>query len=70
MQFDLGMDLGGEHVAESRVGGGYYAYYYPEGVISETEYETNVRLLEGEDLTTGPPEKSQVASNLTSITMD
>ena len=26
--------------------------------------------LEGEDLTTGPPEKSQVASNLTSITMD
>ena len=50
MQFDLGMDLGGKHVADSRVGGGYYAYYYPEGVISEVEYETNVRLLEGEDL--------------------
>ena len=50
MQFDLGMDLGGKHAADSRVGGGYYAYYYPEGVISEVEYETNVRLLEGEDL--------------------
>ena len=50
MQFDLGMDLGGKHAADSRVGGGYYAYYYPEGVISEVEYETNARLLEGEDL--------------------
>ena len=28
-QFDLGADLGG----------GYYSYYYPEGVISETEYK-------------------------------
>ena len=28
-QFDLGADLGG----------GYYAYYYPEGIISETEYK-------------------------------
>lgn len=36
MQFDLGMDLNG----------GYYAYYYPEGVISETEYETNVSMME------------------------
>ncbi|MBE5740639.1 MAG: hypothetical protein E7349_07330 [Clostridiales bacterium] len=32
MQYDLGMDLGG----------GYYAYYYPEGVITETEYENNL----------------------------
>ena len=22
--------------------GGYYAYYYPEGVISETEYQSNL----------------------------
>lgn len=29
LQYDLSMDLGG----------GYYAYYYPEGVISEDEYE-------------------------------
>ena len=28
-QFDLGADLGG----------GYYSYYYPEGIISETEYK-------------------------------
>ena len=29
MQYDLGADLGGS----------YYAYYYPEGVITEAEYE-------------------------------
>ncbi len=38
-QYDLGADLGG----------GYYAYYYPEGVISETEYENNYEMLEGEE---------------------
>ena len=32
LQYDLGMDLGG----------GYYAYYYPEGVITETEYNNNL----------------------------
>ena len=32
LQYDLGMDLGG----------GYYTYYYPEGVISATEYENNL----------------------------
>ena len=32
LQYDLGADLGG----------GYYAYYYPEGVISETEYQDNL----------------------------
>ena len=32
LQYDLGADLGG----------GYYAYYYPEGVISETEYKDNL----------------------------
>ena len=37
MQFDLGMDLGGEYL-DSQVGGGYYAYYYPDGVIPATEY--------------------------------
>ena len=36
MQYDLGRDLGG----------GYYTYYYPEGVISETEYENNLEMLE------------------------
>ncbi|MBR2646512.1 MAG: hypothetical protein IKD47_03040 [Clostridia bacterium] len=30
-QYDLGADLGG----------GYYTYYYPEGVISEAEYKSN-----------------------------
>lgn len=37
MQFDLGMELGGEYL-DGRVGGGYYAYYYPDGVKPETEY--------------------------------
>ncbi len=37
MQFDLGTDLGGEYL-KGHVGGGYYAYYYPEGVIPATEY--------------------------------
>ncbi|MBQ8291390.1 MAG: hypothetical protein IJX88_02615 [Clostridia bacterium] len=36
LQYDLGADLGG----------GYYAYYYPEGVISETEYNENVSTLQ------------------------
>ena len=36
LQYDLGADLGG----------GYYAYHYPEGVISETEYEENVSALQ------------------------
>jgi hypothetical protein len=31
LQYDLGSDFGG----------GYYAYYYPQGVISKTEYEQN-----------------------------
>ena len=38
-QYDLGEDLGGT----------YYAYYYPEGIISETEYETNLKMMEDED---------------------
>ena len=40
MQYDLGMDLGG----------GYYAYYYPEGVITENEFENNCADLTGEEL--------------------
>ena len=36
LQYDLGADLGG----------GYYAYYYPEGVISETEYKDNLSALQ------------------------
>ena len=39
MQYDLGTDLGG----------GYYTYYYPKGVISETEFENNSAVLEGEE---------------------
>ena len=40
-QYDLGSELGG----------GYYAYYYPEGVISETEYKDNyaAKLDEGQE---------------------
>ncbi len=37
----LQYDLGGE------LSGGHYAYYYPNGVISATEYENNVSVLEG-----------------------
>ena len=37
LQYDLGSDLGG----------GYYAYYYPDGVISETEYNSNLAVLDG-----------------------
>lgn len=35
LQYDLGTDLGG----------GYYAYYYPEGVISETQYNDDLSAL-------------------------
>ncbi len=38
-QYDLGAELGG----------GYYAYYYPEGVISETEFDNNYAMLEDEE---------------------
>ncbi len=41
MQYDLGAEFGG----------GHYAYYYPNGVISEAEYENNVSALEGEEKT-------------------
>ena len=55
LQYDLGADLGG----------GYYAYYYPEGVISETEYKNNVAVLEGEEKTDYEESYMQVAgSNL------
>lgn len=41
LQYDLGSDFGG----------GYYAYYYPQGVITEAEYDENVAALTGEELT-------------------
>ncbi len=41
LQMDLGADFSG----------GHYAYYYPSGVISETEYENNVGALRDEELT-------------------
>ncbi len=41
MQYDLGGEFSG----------GHYAYYYPNGVISEAEYENNVSALEGDELT-------------------
>ena len=40
LQYDLGSDFGG----------GYYAYYYPQGVITETEYKENVEALTGDEL--------------------
>ncbi len=39
MQYDLGTEFNG----------GHYAYYYPQGVITETEYNNNVQALEGEE---------------------
>ncbi len=59
MQFDLGMDLGGKHAANTSVGGGFYAYYYPDGVIPETEYETNFQILD---------EAAKAAQNDSSLT--
>ncbi|MBQ8308358.1 MAG: hypothetical protein IJX96_00835 [Clostridia bacterium] len=50
LQYDLGADLGG----------GYYAYYYPEGVISETEYNSNLAVLEGEEKTEYEEEYLQI----------
>ena len=41
LQYDFGSELGG----------GYYAYYYPEGVISEAEYNSNLAVLDGEEKT-------------------
>ena len=41
LQYDLGTDFSG----------GYYAYYYPQGVITEKEYNANVAALEGEEKT-------------------
>ena len=35
LQYDVGAELGG----------GYYTYYYPEGVISESEYKNDVKAL-------------------------
>ena len=37
--YDLGADLGG----------GYYTYYYPEGIISETEYKDECESFEDAD---------------------
>ena len=39
LQYDLGTDFSG----------GYYAYYYPQGVITEKEYNSNVAALEGDE---------------------
>ncbi len=41
MQYDLGADLGG----------GYYTYYYPKGVITATEYNDRKAELSGAELT-------------------
>ena len=54
MQYDLGKELGG----------GYYVYLYPEGVIPESEFEDNLALLdeadkqEYKDSYLGVPEKN------------
>ncbi len=39
LQYDLGAEFSG----------GHYAYYYPKGVITETEYEDNLAAIEDED---------------------
>lgn len=39
LQYDLG----------SEFSGGHYAYYYPEGIIPETEYQSDLAALEGEE---------------------
>ena len=61
MQYDLGMDLGG----------GYYAYYYPKGVISETEYKSNLSMLENaaadETLTADEKAEKQRQENIATI---
>ena len=40
LQYDLSLELGG----------GNYAYYYPEGVITETQYKNECSALDGEEL--------------------
>lgn len=52
-QYDLGSDLGG----------GYYAYYYPEGVISETEYKNNYAAKLEEDAITGENTAAEYAED-------
>ena len=49
LQYDLGADLGG----------GYYTYYYPEGVISESEYKNDVKALE--DSVASAPDATEAA---------
>ena len=39
LQYDFGKDFGGS----------YYAYYYPEGVISEAEFKNNLKMLPEEE---------------------
>ena len=52
LQYDLGADLGG----------GYYAYYYPEGVITDTEYKNDLAsLVEAEDAATGADKEAATA---------
>ena len=41
LQYDLGTDFSG----------GYYAYYYPQGVITEKEYNENLKALVGDEKT-------------------
>ena len=48
-QYDLGTDLGG----------GYYAYYYPQGIISESEYKTNLEMLEEAAKSASAEEKAE-----------
>lgn len=65
MQYDLGTDLGG----------GYYVYYYPEGVITETEYESDLASLEeavqkaeeGEDKVKAEDAKTEYANSYAQV---
>lgn len=50
LQYDLGADLGG----------GYYAYYYPEGVITQSEYDNDLASLkEAEEAVLADADASQ-----------
>lgn len=55
LQYDVGRDFGS----------GYYTYYYPNGVITETEYETDLRYYQtayDEAVAEGNPKKIDEAS--------
>ena len=59
-QYDLGTDLGG----------GYYVYYYPEGVISASEHESDLNALQAAvaEAAQGSDEKTEAQNELDEYT--